>query len=246
MSFIEVRSDNGVLEIQFSRPEKKNAITEQMYSDLNSAFVKARTDSAIKAVLIHGQRTCFTAGNDLEDFLSNPPTDSDSAVFQFLLTMADFPKPIVAAVSGPAIGIGTTLLLHCDLVYCGESAVFQLPFVNLGLVPEFASSYLLPLRVGHVKAAEWLLSGKKFGALEAKAAGLVNEVYNDEQFFSAALHQTLQLAKQPTQSVQITKRLMKQTYMSRIQQTLNEEGELFRQRLSSDDFKRAVGDFFNR
>jgi enoyl-CoA hydratase/carnithine racemase len=163
-----------------------------------------------------------------------------------LQTVADFPKPIVAAVNGAAVGIGTTLLLHCDLVYSGESAKFQMPFVNLGLVPEFASSYLLPLRVGHAKASEWLLTGKTFDAFEAKAAGLINEVFKDEQFFSAALHQAQNLAQLPKASVMTTKRLMKQTYMSKTLQAIEEEGDLFRKRLDGDDFKKAVDAFMKR
>ena len=246
MSQIETRLDNGVLEIQFNRPEKKNAITEQMYIELASAFVAARVNNEVGVVLISGHKSCFTAGNDLKDFLENPPMDDESAVFRFLQTVADFPKPIVAAVNGPAIGIGTTLLLHCDLVFSGESAKFQLPFVNLGLVPEFASSYLLPLRVGHAKASEWLLTGKVFGAVEAKTAGLINEVYKDEQFFSAALHQAQKLAALPRESVMISKRLMKQTYMSHTLQTMDEEGELFRKRLAGEDFKNAVNAFLAR
>jgi len=246
MSDIETRLDSGVLEIQFNRPEKKNAITEQMYIDLAQAFIDARIDDEIAVVLISGQKSCFTAGNDLKDFLQNPPTDDDSPVFRFLQTVADFPKPIVAAVNGAAVGIGTTLLLHCDLVYSGESAKFQLPFVNLGLVPEFASSYLLPLRVGHAKASEWLLTGKTFDAHEAKAAGLINEVYKDEQFFSAAFHQAQALALLPRESVKITKRLMKQTYMAKTLQAMDEEGDLFRKRLAGDDFKAAVAKFLSK
>jgi enoyl-CoA hydratase/carnithine racemase len=246
MSDIETRINHGVLEIQFNRPEKKNAITEAMYEALAEAFIKARVNNDVNVVLISGHKSCFTAGNDLQDFMENPPEDESAAVFKFLLTVADFPKPIVAAVNGPAVGIGTTLLLHCDLIYSGESAKFQMPFVNLGLVPEFASSYLLPLRVGQAKASEWLLSGKTFGAEEAKVSGLINEVYKDEQFFSAALHQAQALAKQPKDSLLITKRLMKQTYMAKTLQALDEEGELFRRRLASDDFKQAVEAFFNR
>jgi enoyl-CoA hydratase/carnithine racemase len=246
MSEIETRLNNGVLEVQFNRPEKKKAITEQMYRRLGDIFIGARSNSEVAVILITGQKSCFTAGNDLQDFLDNPPVDDESAVFRFLQTVADFPKPLVAAVNGPAIGIGTTLLLHCDLVFSGESALFQLPFVKLGLVPEFASSYLLPLRVGHAKAAEWLLTGKTFDGQEAKAAGLINGVYNDEQFFSAAVHQAQALAQLPLESLIITKRLMKQTYMAKTLQTMEEEGELFRKRLASDDFKQAVTRFLSR
>lgn len=246
MSDIITRVDQGVLEIQFNRPEKKNAITESMYQELTEAFIGARQNGDIRVVLMTGHKSCFTAGNDLADFMQNPPVDDDSAVFRFLMTMADFPKPVVAAVNGPAVGIGTTLLLHCDLVYCGDSAKFQMPFVNLGLVPEFASSYLLPLRVGQAKATEWLLTGKMFDVHEAKAAGLVNEVFSDEAYFSAALQQAQHLAKLPMESVRITKKLMKQPYMSRTLQTIDEEGGIFRKRLASDEFKQAVQAFFSR
>ncbi len=246
MSDILTRIDHGVLEIQFNRPEKKNAITEQMYTQLTQAFVDARKDESISVIMLSGHKSCFTAGNDLADFLENPPNDDDSAVFKFLRTMADYPKPIIAAVGGVAVGIGTTLLLHCDMVYCGESARFQLPFVNLGLSPEFGSSYLLPLRVGHTKAAEWLLTGKEFDAFEAKQAGLVNEVYKDEQFFSAALHHGHALARLPQESVRISKRLMKQTYMAKTLQAMDEEGEIFRKRLEGDAFKAAVSQFFSK
>jgi len=232
--------------VQFNRAHKKNAITEKMYVTLADAFVSARINDDVSVVIITGDKSCFTAGNDLADFLENPPQDEDAAVFRFLQTLADFPKPVVAAVNGPAVGIGTTLLLHCDLVYSGESTKFQMPFVNLGLIPEFASSYLLPLRVGHAKASEWLLTGKVFDAAEAKEAGLINEVFKDEQFFSAALHQAQALAKMPRESVQITKRLMKQTYMAKTLQTMDEEGELFRKRLLDDDFKKAVDRFMSK
>lgn len=246
MSDITKKIVQGVLEIHFNRPDKKNAITESMYQELAEAFIDARIDDEVKVVLIAGHKSCFTAGNDLADFMKNPPQDDDAAVFRFLMTVADFPKPVVAAVNGPAIGIGTTLLLHCDLVFCGENAKFQMPFVNLGLVPEFGSSYLLPLRVGHAKAAEWLLTGKMFDAREAKLAGLINEVYSDETFFSAAFQHAQTLAKLPSESVRISKKLMKQTYMSKTLQTIDEEGALFRKRLQSDDFKNAVAAFFNK
>ncbi len=244
MSTIETRVEQGVLEIQFNRADKRNAITEAMYIQLTEAFVSARLDDEVAVVLITGDKSCFTAGNDLKDFMEHPPENEDSAVFRFLHTVADFPKPLIAAVNGPAVGIGTTLLLHCDLVISGESAVFQLPFVNLGLVPEFASSYLLPLRVGQAKAAEWLLTGKTFGASEANAAGLINDVFQDEQFYSEAIHQAQVLAKKPIQSLLLTKRLMKQAHLPKTLQTMDEESELFRQRLDSDDFKNAVAAFF--
>lgn len=246
MSDILIRKDNGVLELQFNRPEKKNALNESMYEKLEQALVNARIDDDVAVVLISGQKSCFTAGNDLADFLNHPPNNEDAPVFRFLKTVADYPKPIVAAVNGIAVGIGTTLLLHCDLVYCGESTLFQLPFVRLGLVPEFGASYLLPLRVGHAKASEWLLTGKTFDAKEAAAAGLVNEVYKDEILFGAARHQAQVLAGMPKYSTQITKRLLKQTYMAKTLQSMEEESEYFRVRLESDEFKSAAAAFLSK
>ncbi|TCS41609.1 enoyl-CoA hydratase [Reinekea marinisedimentorum] len=246
MNEILTRVDDGVLEMLFNRPEKKNAINAAMYERMAEILVDARKNPDVAVVLITGKGASFTAGNDLVDFMQNPPLDDESSVFRFLQTMADFPKPVVAAVKGHAVGIGTTLLLHCDIVICGESASFQMPFVNLGLVPEFASSYLLPLRVGHSKAAEWLMTGKVFDAFEAKAAGLINEVLKDEQYFSAARQKAHTLAKQPRESLQITKRLLKQPYMAKTLQTIEEEGDLFRKRLQSKECQQALQRFFAR
>jgi enoyl-CoA hydratase/carnithine racemase len=243
MKEILTRLDQGVLEVQFNRPEKQNAINEAMYSYLAEVLVDARTNPDVAVVLLSGKGASFTAGNDLADFMNNPPLDDDSAVFRFLQTMADFPKPVVAAVKGYAIGIGTTLLLHCDIVVCGESAQFQMPFVNLGLVPEFASSYLLPLRVGHTKAAEWLMTGKPFDANEALASGLINDVLGDEQYFSVARQKACTLAKLPRESIMITKRILKQPYMAKTLQTIEEEGDLFRKRLQSKECQQALAQF---
>ncbi|PTY36167.1 enoyl-CoA hydratase [Saccharospirillum sp. MSK14-1] len=242
MTEIIQRLNNGVLELTLNRPEKRNALTEAMYVELHRVFNEAKFDDDAKVVLLSGQKFCFTAGNDLNDFLEKP-FDDESPVMKFLKTMADFPKPVVAAVNGPAVGIGTTLLLHCDLVYSGDSAVFQLPFVNLGLVPEFASSVLLPLRVGHNKAAEWLMLGKSFGPQEALQAGLINAVFGDENYLNAANQQAQLLAAQPTEAIQATKRLMKQSYMSFILNAIDDEAQQFMKRLKSDEFKRAAEAF---
>jgi len=244
MSEIVQRLSKGVLELAINRPEKRNALTEAMYTELHDILGQAKHDPEAHVVLITGQKFFFTAGNDLHDFMENPMEDDDAPVLRFLRMMADFPKPIVAAVNGPAVGIGTTLLLHCDLVYSGESSVFQLPFVNLGLVPENASSYLLPLKVGHVKAAEWLMLGKSFGPEEALKAGLINAVFGDENYLHAAHQQAQQLAAQPSEALQATKKLMKQHYMGAILQSIDAEAQIFQQRLRSDEFRQAVAAFF--
>lgn len=244
MSEIIERLHNGVLELTLNRPEKRNALTESMYIELKTILDDAKHNPEARVVLLSGQKFCFTAGNDLKDFMEHPMEDDDAPVLRFLRTMADFPKPIVAAVNGPAVGIGTTLLLHCDLVYSGDSAVFQLPFVNLGLVPEFASSYLLPLKVGHVKAAEWLMLGKSFGPKEALQAGLINDVFGDENYLQAAHQQAQLLAAQPPKAVELTKKLMKQHFMSTTLNTIDDEANHFQRQLKSDEFRKAVSAFF--
>lgn len=246
MTEVIQRLHHGVLELTLNRPEKRNALTESMYKALTEVLITAKSNDEARVVLISGQKFCFTAGNDLKDFMEHPMEDNDAPVLQFLRAVADFPKPIVAAVNGPAVGIGTTLLLHCDLVYSGESTLFQMPFVNLGLVPEFAASYLLPLKVGHVKAAEWLMLGKSFTAQEALAAGLINDVFGDENYLQAAHQQAQLLAAQPTQALQATKRLMKQHYMSSTLQAIDEEARIFQQRLKSAEFQQAVAAFFTK
>ncbi|MHA7880756.1 MAG: enoyl-CoA hydratase [Saccharospirillum sp.] len=246
MTEVIQRLHHGVLELTLNRPDKRNALTEAMYSTLTDILQQAKSNDEARVVLISGQKFCFTAGNDLKDFMEHPMEDDDAPVLQFLRTVADFPKPIVAAVNGPAVGIGTTLLLHCDLVYSGESTVFQLPFVNLGLVPEFAASYLLPLKVGHVKAAEWLMLGKTFTPQEALAAGLINDVFGDENYLQAAHQQAQLLAAQPTQALQATKRLMKHFYMSNTLQAIDDEARIFQQRLKSTEFQQAVAAFFSK
>lgn len=244
MSEIIQRLYNGVLDLTLNRPEKRNALTEAMYIELESILNKAKHDPEARVVLISGQKFCFTAGNDLKDFMENPMEDNDAPVLRFLRTMANFPKPIVAAVNGPAVGIGTTMLLHCDLVYSGESTVFQLPFVNLGLVPENASSYLLPLKVGHVKAAEWLMLGKAFTPEEALNAGLINAVFGDENYLHAAHQQAQLLAAQPTGALQATKKLMKEHFMSTTLNAIDDEARQFQKCLKSEEFRQAVEAFF--
>ncbi len=167
---------NGVARIQIARPEKKNAITAAMYQSMADALAAAHEDSAARAILIHGQKDIFTAGNDLEDFMKNPPADMNAPVFQFMQALGYAEKPVVAAVNGAAVGIGTTMLMHCDLVYCADNSVFSMPFVSLGLCPEFASSLLIPLNAGYHKAVEKLLLAEPINAGEAVEMNIVNRV----------------------------------------------------------------------
>ena len=198
------------------------------------AFEAAEGDPAVRVVLIHGQPGGFTAGNDLADFLDNPPLSEDppAPVFRFLRAFSTLSKPFVAAVSGAAVGVGTTMLLHCDLVYAGASAKFQLPFVNLGLCPEAASSLLLPALVGHVRAAEMLLLGEPFDAEKALEVGLVNAVLPDASVLDHALTQARELATQPSAAVRRTEQLMKRAQGALVGQTMLEEGRHFRARCS--------------
>lgn len=246
MSDILTTTSQGVTTIQFNRVAKRNAITEAMYTQMRVALDEAAADADVRAVVFQGDDTCFTAGNDLQDFMQHPIKDRDAPVLQFLRTAAVFPKPMVAAVNGSAVGIGTTLLLHCDLVVAGQGAVFQLPFVNLGLVPEFASSLLIPRQVGYVKAAEWLLLGNKFGAEEALAAGLINRVVADADTLATGAALAAELASRPPQAMQAAKALMKGPDHAEVLQVIDAEAEVFQQRLRSQEFSAAVQAFFKR
>ena len=243
MSNIQVSRDDTVYVVKFDRPEKKNALTAQMYEDLVAAFDEARDDATVRAVLLTGVGGVFTAGNDLMDFVSNPPSGPESPVFRFLLTASRFPKPLVAAVDGAAVGLGTTVLLHCDLVVASTRARFRMPFVPLGIVPEFASSLLLPLRVGWQRACEWLLLGDAFDAEAARAAGLVNRVVAPDETEPVARALAHALAARPPEAVRLSKQLMKAPLQADIDAALAREGEVFVARLRSEETINAMTAF---
>lgn len=209
MSQVHVELRSGVLHIVFNRADKKNALTLAMYEAANAALARAATDAEVKAVLIAGEGGSFTAGNDLQDFLSNPPQGEEAPVLQFLRHLAGLDKPLVAAAQGFAVGVGTTLLMHCDLVYAADDTQFVLPFVHLGLCPEAASSLLLPQIAGYQRAAEKLLLGEPFGAAEAQAMGLVNRVLPADEVRAHATAQAEKISRLPGPSVRATKRLLK-------------------------------------
>jgi enoyl-CoA hydratase/carnithine racemase len=238
--------EGGVLTIEINRPQKKNAITAEMHDALADALVSAREASAIRAVMIIGKRDVFTAGNDLQDFMLHPPTDENSPVFRFLKEISHAPKPLVAAVCGPAVGVGTTMLLHCDLVYAGDNARFSLPFAQLGLVPEAASSLLLPELFGYQRAAEQLLLGEPFGADEALKLGLVSAVLPADRVVEYARVQADKLVALPAAAVRATKRLMKHGRIGAIESRMLLEGEEFRERLQSPEAREAFTAFFER
>ncbi|NJD35179.1 MAG: enoyl-CoA hydratase [Betaproteobacteria bacterium] len=244
--FIGMELIDGVFRIEIARPEKKNALTAEMYQAMADALARAEADPAARVILISGAGGNFTAGNDLADFLDHPPMDENAPVFRFLNGFASLQKPFVAAVEGVAIGVGTTVLLHCDLVYAGTSARFGLPFANLGLTPEAASSLLLPLRTGHARAAEMLMLGEVFSAQTALETGIVNSVLPDGQVLAHALERCRKLITQPAASLRLTKQLMKRAQQSLIGETMSIEAEIFRQRLVSPEAKEAFAAFFEK
>ncbi|HYX63064.1 MAG TPA: enoyl-CoA hydratase [Burkholderiales bacterium] len=232
--------------VTLDRPDKKNAITAEMYVQLAEALAKADADPAVRVILLTGGRDCFTAGNDLADFLQRPPSGAGSPTWRFLETMPALAKPVVAAVAGPAVGVGTTMLLHCDLVYAAHTARFQLPFVALGIVPEFGSTYLLPLLAGYQRAAELLLLAQPFDARKALDIGLVSEIVSPDQLLDTAEKAASRLAELPPESLRLTKRLMKSAHAERVRRTIEEEGGLFRERLNSPEAKEALRAFLEK
>jgi len=243
---IDFQIADGVAHIVINRPEKKNALTAAMYTGLVEAFQQAEAAQSVRVSLIHGTNECFTAGNDLQDFMNSPPTDDSSPTVRFLKTIHAARKPIVAAVAGPAIGIGTTLLLHCDLVYADPNARFQLPFVNLGLCPEAGSSFLLPQIVGHARAAELLLFGEMFSAATALELGLINGVTPEGQVVASATEKAKLLAQRPAASLLLTKELLKKAHFRLVAETIDDELAHFGGRLKSPEAAEAFRAFFER
>ncbi len=243
---IETHVDHHVMSIQFNRPQKKNAITADMYQALADAFAAAESAPGVRAVLITGSPEIFTAGNDLEDFMNKPPQGADSPVFRFLYAISHASKPVVAAVAGAAVGIGTTLLLHCDVVYAGDNAKFALPFASLGLCPEAASSLLLPAVAGYQRAADKLLFGEPFGAEEAREMGLVNRILPAGEVASFAFERASQLAQLPPSSVRTTKALMRSGHLKAVEAQMAEEGAHFRKMLMAPEAKEAFAAFFEK
>ncbi|WP_416740116.1 enoyl-CoA hydratase-related protein [Pseudomonas sp. NFX71] len=244
---IQIERERGLLTLCLNRPDKKNALTRAMYSHLAEALEQADNDPEINAVLITGSSECFTAGNDIADFLQAPPSNLDSPVFQFMLTLLECRKPVIAAVAGAAVGIGTTLLLHCDLVYVSRDARLRMPFVNLGLCPEFGSSLLLPRLLGHAKAAELLLLGEGFSGEQAAEWGIATEALGSgEAALAKAREMALRFESLPPEAVRISKQLMKAPDREQLRKVIEEEGALFTQRLRSPEALAALSGFINR
>lgn len=246
MSDILTDITDGVMTITFNRPDKKNSITAAMYAAMAAALAQAREQDTVRVVVFQGNETVFSAGNDIADFLDQPPSGLDAPVFRFLFGMADFPKPIVAAVCGPAVGIGTTMLMHCDLVYAGDNAAFALPFVNLGLCPEAASSVLVPQMLGYHRAAEALLLGEPFMAEAALEVGLVNRIVPPMEARNLAQAQARKLAAKPISSLIETKRLMKQGQAKLVRQQIAEEAASFGRMLGEPAAREAFTAFMEK
>ncbi len=243
---IKTATLNGVATIEIARPEKKNAITVAMYQAMADALNAANTEPAVRAVLITGQPGIFTSGNDIEDFTQRPRQGADSPVFQFMKALHDCEKPVVAAVTGAAIGIGTTMLLHCDLVYVSDEARLAMPFVSLGLVPEFASSLIVPQLLGRVKAAEKLLLGDPFTGVEAVELGIANAVLPAAEVVAHARRVAERFNALPPGAVRDTKKLLRRGQGDAVLQAVAAEAEIFGARLTSPEAREAFSAFFQK
>lgn len=236
----------GVLTLRLNRAEKKNALTHEMYAALADAIHSAAANPTVRVLVIAGSPDAFTAGNDMIDFMkvaAKGGGGGDSAVIRFMNALAAFPKPVIAAVNGLAIGIGVTLILHCDLVYAGEGARFSLPFVNIGIVPEFASTYLMPRIMGHARAMELVMFGEPFTAAHAQECGLVNEVLPNDKVEARAVERAAKLASQPPNALRTTKRLMKRWTEKSITEAIPLEAFHFVPMLSQPEAQEALGAF---
>src|SRR5262245_15961846 len=246
MSDIITERSNGILRVELNRPERKNALTAAMYTRLADIFNEAAEDEEILVVLWHGAGDAFSAGNDVGDFLKNPPGPGESPQTRLMDAFIRCEKPIVLAGQGAAVGGGTTMLTHCDIVDAGESARFQLPFINLALVPEFGSSSSLPARIGYLRAAELYLLGEPFGAARAAELGLVTRVVPDQHLFATAMETARKLAAKPGGALRASKRLLKQGFIDQVKAAIKLEMQEFSERVRSAEAKEALSAFLEK
>ena len=246
MSDILTEFAGGVLRVQLNRPDKKNAMTGAMYTRLAEILDDADKDDNVRVVLLHGAGGSFTAGNDIEDFQTNPPAAHGSPQGWLAESFIAFGKPLVAAVQGVAVGGGTTMLTHCDFVYAGEGTRFQIPFINLALVPEFGSSFSIPARAGHLRAAELFLLGEPFTAAHAAEQGLVTRVVADSDVLSIAAATAQKLASKPGDALRASKRLLKGTFLNQLREAVGAEGGEFAARTRSAEAKEAFSAFLEK
>lgn len=233
-----------VLTVTFDRPDKKNALTLAMYDEMTARLREAAEDPQVRVVLFRGSGGVFTAGNDLGDFMKNPPNSTDSPVGRFLETLVPYPKPVIAAVDGVAIGVGTTMLLHCDAAYAAVGTKFSMPFVPLGLCPEAGSSYLLPRIAGRARASELLLFGDRFGPETALELGLINAVLPADEMHAHALTRAKALAEMPPAAVRVTKQLIRDGLADGTKTALERESGIFFERLRSAEAAESMSAFF--
>ncbi|MCK6551642.1 enoyl-CoA hydratase [Myxococcota bacterium] len=238
--------EDGIQTITFNRPEKKNAFTLAMYEGFVAALAAGNEDRSVRVILLKGAGDAFTAGNDLADFMTQPPTSEDTPVFKLLMALVDCPKPIIAAIDGAAVGIGTTMLLHTDLNYASDRTKFVMPFVNLGLVPEGASTFLLPRMAGHQRAAELLMFGEPFTPATAKELGIISEVLPAADFHAQVADRARRLADKPATAIRRTKRLLKEPTRDRAIRAIRAEAEMFVRSLQSPEAAEAFSAFFEK
>ncbi len=242
---IEINIDKGVMRLTLNREDKKNALTREMYRQLADAIQKARTDDDVRVIRLVGAGNCFTAGNDIHDFASQTHSENVTDTVAFMQALIECEKVVVAQVHGLAVGIGTTLLLHCDLVYCAPDTRFVLPFINLGLVPEYASSYLLPRLAGRRKASEWLMLGEPFESQEAKDFGLVSRIIEADMLEGTVSTICQSLVEKPAFALKHTKQLLSNETEA-IQQQMNTELDLFLEAMTTDAAKEAFSAFLEK
>jgi enoyl-CoA hydratase/carnithine racemase len=244
MTEITTAKRGQTLVISFNRPEKMNALTRDMYAGLANALNEAAGDFGVRAVVLTSEGEHFTAGNDIKDFMANPPTEESSDVARFLGALLEFPKPLIAAVKGNAIGVGTTMLLHCDIVIASPTAKFSMPFTSLGLVPEAGSSKLFPELVGYQRAARIFMTGDSFDATEAKEMGLVESIADDAESTAIAIAE--KIGNQPPQAIINTKALMKAGKHDAVAAVMKAEFQIFALALQSEEAAEAFMNFMSK
>lgn len=243
---VDISRNDSALCIKINRPEKKNALTPQMYAAIAEGIRSGDADDSIRTIILHGIDGCFTSGNDLENFRSGPSSDRVYPHNIYIDALTHARKPVIAAVSGVALGIGTIMLFHCDFVYATPGTRFSLPFVNLGLSPEGGTSYILPHLVGYQRAAEMILLGKQFDSTLAEQIGLVNEIMQPEDLFDKALQTAALLAEKSPESIIAAKALLKKGMRDAVTTAMARELDLFNERMAAPEVKASIASFFNR
>lgn len=243
---ISIHLADNILSIRLNRPKKKNALTSEMYQFLADTLFDSNKNDEVGAILICGSEGTFCSGNDLADFFDIPPTDQTAPVFQFMKSLYEAEKPVIAAVNGPAVGIGTTILFHCDLVFASENAIFSLPFVPLGLCAEFGSSLILPLMCGKQRASELLLLGEPFGAKTAKDIGFINQITTESELEKTAMEKAQKLAALPKAAVRLTKQQIRLSLKDQLDEVIPRESEQFISMLHNEEAKKIISAFLKR